>query len=245
MKISIITPVFNGEKTIADCIESINKQDYKNIEHIIVDGNSTDRTIDIVKKYGIKHISENDAGIYDAFNKGISLATGDIIHILNSDDMYATPTVVTEMVEHMITNQLDVCHGYAEQINDQGITVRRVGKNISKKELLSKMRVSHPSTFVSNGVYIKYGTYSVGFKIAADHDFLLRVWNEVTVGFNPVVTTKMRLGGASNSQTSLSYRESLAAAIIHGKSPITSIGRYYIELFKTVIQNIMSNRLIP
>lgn len=236
MKVSIITAVFNGEKTIKDCIESIKAQDYENIEHIIIDGNSTDGTMKIVNAFSIKHISEPDAGIYDAFNKGIYKATGDIIHILNSDDMYASASVVSDMVEHMHTNRLDLCHGYAEQIDEKKNTVKRVGKDITINELLTKMRVSHPSTFVRSHVYEKFGTYSVGFKISADHEFLLRVWDKVNIGFHPLVTTKMRLGGASNSQVTLSYKESMAAAIIHGKSPISSISRYYFELAKNLFQ---------
>lgn len=236
MKVSIITPVYNGEKTIEDCIKSINMQDYDNIEHIIVDGNSTDATMEIVNRYAIDNISEPDAGIYDAFNKGIYKASGDIIHILNSDDMYATASIVSDMAEHMLTNNLDLGHGYAEQINENGVTIKRIGKNISKSELLSKMRVSHPSTFIRNHVYKQFGTYSVGFRIAADHDFLLRVWDKINIGFLPLVTTKMRLGGASTSQVALSYKESMAATIIHGRSPIRSIGRYYAERLKNSFQ---------
>jgi len=232
MKVTIVTPVYNGANTIQDCIDSIKLQDYPDIEHLVIDGNSTDNTLDIVKSNNIKYISEADAGIYDAFNKGIRLASGDIVHILNSDDMYAEKNIVSQVIQYMTDNNLDACHGYAEQINNKNEVVRRVGGDITKKGLLSKMKVSHPSTFIKRNVYQKYGEYSVGFKIAADHEFLLRIWDKINIGFLPIVTTKMRLGGASNSQVTLSYRESLAAAILHGKPAISSLVKYYIEIIK-------------
>lgn len=232
MKVTVITPVFNGAKTIQDCIDSIKMQDYPNIEHIVIDGNSSDDTVSIVKKNNIQYISEADAGIYDAFNKGIRAASGDIIHILNSDDMYAERDIISKVIKHMQERNIDVCHGYSEQINDENKVVNRVGKDLSRKELLSKMKISHPSTFIKKNIYQEYGDYSVGFKIAADHELLLRIWDKAKISFLPLVTTKMRLGGASNSQITLSYKESLAASILHGKPVISAVFKYYLELVK-------------
>ncbi len=238
MKITVITPVLNGASTINKCINSVKEQNYRDIEYIIIDGGSTDNTVNIIKSSGVKYITEPDAGIYDAFNKGIRAATGEIIHILNADDMYAHHDVVAQMVTHMTDLQLDICHGYVEQINSAGKVVKRIGKETSKQELLSKMRLAHPSTFVRKRVYQSYGGYSVGFKIAADHELFLRVWNSTHIGFLPIVTTQMMLGGASNSQIELSYRESLSACILHGANPVSALCRYYYELLKSIIPGV-------
>lgn len=232
IKISVITPVFNGAEFIADCIESVQAQDYPNIEHLIIDGGSTDGTIDIVNSYGVKYTSEPDAGIYDAFNKGVRCATGEIVHILNSDDLYADSKAVSSVISHMELNSLDLCHGYAEQFNENNIVVKKIGNHVNKKELLKKMRVAHPSTFVAKSVYNRYGSFSVGFKIAADHDFLLRVWEKVEIGFIPRTIVKMRIGGISTTQFVQSYRESMACAIINGQNPFNAYMRYNYEIIK-------------
>lgn len=234
MKVSVVTPVFNGEKTLAECIESVRNQDYHDIEHIIVDGNSTDGTLDIIRQYGVKYVSEPDAGIYDAFNKGVRMASGQVIHILNSDDMYASTQVISQVVRHMSEEGVDIFHGYAEQTDSTGHVVKRIGREVTRNQLLNKMYVAHPSTFIRSDVYREYGDYSVGFSIAADQEFMLRVWDKVHVGFFPIVTTKMRLGGASNSQVIRNYRESLAAALLHGRSPVPAFLRYYLELAKSL-----------
>lgn len=235
MKLTVVTPVFNGAATIRNCIQSVRDQDYAEIEHIIVDGGSTDGTIDIVRGYGIRYLSEQDAGIYDAFNKGVQLASGDVIHILNADDMYAWPDSASSVMVHMQTGKLDLCHGYAEQIDPNGKVFKRIGKDLDRKELLNKMRAAHPATFVAKSVYRKFGAYSVGFKVAADHDFLLRVWDKVRVGFIPKTIVKMRIGGISTSQFVLSYRESMAAAIINGRSPLAAYIRYNYEIIKNAL----------
>jgi glycosyltransferase involved in cell wall biosynthesis len=233
IKVSIITPVLNGMATIADCISSVKQQDYDNIEHIIIDANSTDGTVEYIAKQNLKYISEDDTGVYDAFNKGVKLATGDIIHILNADDYYANGHVISSMVKKLESDQSDLCHGYITQLNSQGHPVKRVGKNLDKRELLSKMRVAHPSVFIRKNVYLKYGYFSQGFKVAGDHEFLLRIWDSVNISFLDEVCVIMRLGGISNSQVELSYRESMAAAIMHGAPPWKATCRYYVELMKS------------
>lgn len=239
MKLTVITPAFNSAATIRDCIESIRTQDYPDIEHLVIDGGSTDATLDIVNSYGITCVSEPDAGIYDAFNKGIRAATGDIVHILNSDDQYTTPDCVSAVMSLMKERQLDLCHGYTEQVTRDGTFFRRIGRNLTRKELLEKMRVAHPATFVARSVYAQYGEYSVGFKIAADHDFLLRVWDKVSVGFMPRNLVRMMIGGASTSQFVTSYRESMAASIINGQHPLRAYLRYSYEISKNAILSLL------
>jgi glycosyltransferase involved in cell wall biosynthesis len=233
VKVSVITPVLNGITTIADCISSVKQQDYDNIEHIIIDASSTDGTVEYIASQKVKYISEADTGVYDAFNKGIKLATGDIIHILNADDYYANDRVVSTVVAKLEFESTDLCHGYITQMNRQGEPVKRVGKSLDKHELLSKMRVAHPSVFIRKNVYLKYGYFSQGFKVAGDHEFLLRIWDLVDISFLDEICVNMRLGGISNSQVELSYRESMAAAIMHGAAPWKAMCRYYLELVKS------------
>lgn len=188
--------------------------------------------MDILNAYGVAHVSERDAGIYDAFNKGVRMASGEIVHILNSDDQYAGSDCVTAAMSLMEEHQLDLCHGYAEQITADGKHFRNIGKDLTRRELLGKMRVAHPATFVAKSVYARYGDYSVGFKIAADHDFLLRIWDKVKVGFLPKTLVRMRVGGVSTSQFVRSYRESMAAAILNGHPPLQAYVRYSYEIGK-------------
>ena len=231
-KVTVITPVLNGIDTIEGCISSVVSQNYPNIEHIIVDGISTDGTLNVLKRLGVTYYSEKDAGIYDAFNKGISISTGEYISILNADDKYRTETVVANMIKFMIQSNLDIGHGKVDQVDHAGRTARMIGYDVSRKRLLRKCKVAHPSVFVRRNVYEEYGTYSIGFKIAADYEFFLRVWDKVNIGFYPEIITTMRLGGVSNSQVRRSYRESMAAALLHGAGPVSSLMNYQWEMFK-------------
>ena len=240
IKVTVITSVLNGINTIGDCIASVAEQNYEHVEHIIIDGLSTDGTIEYIKSKGLNCYSEPDTGIYDAFNKGLSRASGDIIHILNADDYYAHNNVISQVVATMAKEKSNLCHGYIAQINATGEVVKRVGKHVDKKELLNKMRIAHPSVFIVKSVYDKHGGFSQGFRVAGDHEFLLRIWSSVTISFIPEVLVKMRLGGISNSQVELSYRESMAAAIMHGFSPLKALNRYYLELLKAKLLDIIS-----
>ena len=234
-KVSVITPALNSAATIAECIQSVASQDYSNIEHIVVDGNSTDGTLELLKPYNVEIISENDIGIYDAINKGVERASGEIIHILNADDNYKHETVLSQMVAFMVDKQLDVGHAKVEQVDAQEKLVRVIGYDVTRRKLLRKCRVAHPAVFVRRSVYDHFGNFSTGFRIAGDHEFFLRIWDHVKVGFMPEVMTVMRLGGVSTSQVGLSYRESMAAALLHGQSPSVAFVNYYYEMLKSAI----------
>jgi len=234
-KVSVITPALNCSATIAQCIQSVASQDYSNIEHIVIDGDSTDGTLELLKPYNVEIISEKDAGIYDAINKGIARASGEIIHILNADDNYKHENVLSRMVAFMVDNQLDVGHAKVEQVDLQKKLVRVIGYDVTHRRLLRKCRVAHPAVFVRRSVYKRFGNFSIGFQIAGDHEFFLRIWDRVRVGFMPEVMTVMRLGGVSNSQVGLSYRESMAAALLHGQSPLAAFVNYYYEMLKSAI----------
>ncbi|MDQ6990327.1 MAG: glycosyltransferase family 2 protein [Mariprofundaceae bacterium] len=233
-KVTVVTPVYNAVTTIASCIQSVIEQDYTNIEHIIVDGGSTDGTLQVLESLNVKYVSEPDAGIYDAFNKGIERSTGDIINILNADDIYAFDSVVSLMVNYIHKNKLELCHAKIEQVDSNGGIISVVGKDIIKKSLLNKMRVAHPSVFVMREVYENLGKFSVGFRVAADHEFVLRVWDEIQIGFLPKVVVKMGWGGASNSQVLVSLRESMAASIMHGQPLLKAMIIYYVECIKNI-----------
>jgi glycosyltransferase len=232
LKVTVITPVLNGYKTIIDCIESVQKQDYGNVEHIIIDGGSTDGTIELLKEKNLKFVSEQDCGIYDAFNKGVALATGQVINILNSDDYYTNNKVISRVIDIFEREGCDLVHGLAEQIDEFDRMIWVIGADVTKEILLNKMKVAHPTVFVSRSVYQNHGNFSVGFMLAADHEFLLRVWDKIKSKFIHETLVNMRNGGASTSQVKLSYRESLSAVILHGQSLPVAFARYYWELFK-------------
>jgi glycosyltransferase involved in cell wall biosynthesis len=205
MKISIITVSYNSGKTIRDTIESILSQDYPNIEHIIVDGASTDRTIDIVESYGnqiAKFISEPDLGIYDAMNKGIRLATGDIIGILNSDDFYEDQTIISNVIDTFIETGSDSIFGdlvFVKPSNLTKITRYYASSNFHPKLFAYGCMPAHPTFFVKRWAYEKYGVFRTHYKLAADYELLTRFLgiHKLSYTYLPQVLVRMRTGGAS------------------------------------------------
>ncbi len=181
MKVSIITVTYQSEKTLKDTLESVLKQTYSNYEHIIVDGKSKDATMQIVKQYEakyegkLKYISEKDNGIYDAMNKGIQMATGDIIGILNSDDIYAKETVLETIVN---TFEQTNCDGtYANLIFMDAETMtkpQRIWKSPTGK-LEDGWHPAHPTLYLKREVYDQIGLFNLQYKIVADYDFMIRM----------------------------------------------------------------------
>lgn len=243
LKVTVITAVLNGIETIEKCIASVKEQTYSNIEHLIIDGGSNDGTVEYLEKSGISFISSPDAGVYDGINKGIMQANGELVHTLNADDYYADSNVVENVVRFFKDNKVNLCHGYVEQIDADGNHVWKIGSEVSKSQLLKKMKVAHPSVFVKIDVYKKYGSYSVGFKIAADQDFLLRVWDKIDKGFIPNTFVKMGMAGVSNTNVKLSYRESAAVSILHGSNIFVIPFNYVWQIFKHKVIVNMSRKL--
>jgi glycosyltransferase involved in cell wall biosynthesis len=206
MKTSIITVCFNSAATIEDAIKSILMQDYKDIEYIVVDGGSTDGTLEILAKYQsriAKCISEPDNGIYDAMNKGIKLATGDIIGFLNSDDFYVDKTVIRRIAEMMMVANADCCYGNLEYVdkNDINKTVRRWKSQPYCDGLFEKgWHPPHPTFFVKKNVFDNYGGFDLACDIGADYELMLRFLKRygITSCYIPDVLVKMRIGGKSN-----------------------------------------------
>ncbi len=205
-KVSIITITYNSEKTLDDTIKSVLSQTYENIEYIIVDGASSDRTIEIIKKYEneiSKFISEADNGIYDAMNKGLELATGDIVGILNSDDVYFDNKVIEKVVNQFKDKNTDSVYGDLIYVNSEDISKKvRYWKSQAFNEWLFKKgwHPAHPTFFVKKEIYDRYGSFNIDFKIAADYELMLRFLEKekITSSYIPKVFVKMRLGGESN-----------------------------------------------
>jgi len=211
MKISIITVVWNNKETIKDAIDSVLNQTFKDIEYIIVDGASSDGTVDIVKSYEdkiTKFISEPDCGLYDAMNKGIALATGDVVGILNSDDFYIDEFVIEKVVK--VFEEKEVDSMFADLVfvksNDLEKTVRYYDSSRCFPEKFKyALYPAHPTFFVKKEIYDKYGYFKTDYKIAADFDIMARFLYSQRISFyylNEVII-KMRVGGVSTSFSSI------------------------------------------
>jgi glycosyltransferase involved in cell wall biosynthesis len=211
MKISIITVCYNSAATIGTTIQSVVSQTYKNIEYIVIDGNSNDNTkeiiqsnIDLIDIY----ISEDDRGVYDAMNKGINVAKGDVIGILNSDDLYQDSNVIKEVMDEFNNNlELDILYGNLVYVKSDD-TNKVIRNWISKKyysQFFENANVPpHPSLFVRRKVYNEAGLFDLDYKIAADYEFMLRIFkkNNFNSKYLNRLIVRMRLGGASNSSIS-------------------------------------------
>lgn len=204
MKVSVITVCYNSFKTIEETFLSVLSQRYSNYEYIVIDGASKDGTVDLIRKYEktfngkMKWISERDNGIYDAMNKGIRMASGDIISILNSDDVFADSNVLSTVVESFSLEKADIIYTDVYYfIGDQN--------NILRKWTGTPGNIKfgwipcHPGVFVRKDVYLKKGLFDTGFSIAADYDFLLRIFldEELKKVYLPICSVKMRWGGKS------------------------------------------------
>ncbi len=206
MKISIITATLNNRDTIEACLNSIHNQSYKDIEHIVIDGSSTDGTLDLLSKYKESFsvlVSEPDDGIYHALNKGIKLASGEIIGFLHADDIYADKEVIDTVVSSMEKHNVDSCYGdliYVSKKNTEK-TVRYWKSCPYKKRLFQKgWMPPHPAFFVKKSVYDQYGCFDTSFRIAADYEIMVRFLerNNISTFYIDKVLVKMRTGGTSN-----------------------------------------------
>lgn len=206
MKISIITGTYNAGSTLACCLDSLKSQTI-DLEHIVVDGGSTDETLSIVGKHRLDNsvlVSERDDGIYDAMNKGLSLATGDIVGILNSDDYYQSPRVLEKVVALFANENTDACYGDLVYIDKDNVgeIVRywRSGKYDRRKFYWGWMP-PHPTVFVRRSVYEEYGNFNLNLGSAADYELMLRIMVKysIRVAYLPEILVRMRTGGASNS----------------------------------------------
>lgn len=206
MKVSVITAVLNRADTIEECIRSVLSQSYKNVEHIIIDGGSVDGTLDVIYRYRDKIdriISEPDNSIYYALNKGIRLASGDIVGILHSDDFYAHDRIIERVIEVFRSKDVDSCYGDLEYVDKKDphriIRYWRASACTQGKFKYGWMP-PHPTFFVKKGVYEKHGSFNTDFKISADYELCLRflLKHKISTDYLPEVLIKMRTGGLSN-----------------------------------------------
>jgi glycosyltransferase involved in cell wall biosynthesis len=215
LKISVITPVYNGGAMIKDCMESVAHQTYQNKEHIIVDGLSTDHTVAVInscKRGFVKLVSEKDNGIYDAFNKGIDLADGQVICFLSADDMYAHQNVL-ETVADAFDNYTDVDMIYGDIIyverNDLSKVVRYWKSSPFKQGLFKKgWMAPNTALFIRKEVFKKYGRFNLKLKMASDYELQFRFFEKHRLKsvYLPGIMVRMRSGGVSNSNLKSIYK---------------------------------------
>lgn len=206
MKISIITVTRNAENTIEQTIRSVQQQEYNNIQHILIDGESTDRTMEIVNRYHAHFsvvISEPDNGIYDAMNKGIERANGDVIGILNADDVYQDSTVLAQVAEAHANEDLDAC--YANLVYVKTNDLSKVVRNWQSQDYTPELSFdgwmpAHPTLFLKSRVYQRVGKFNTELKFQADLEFCTRLFevHKISSQYIPKLWVRMRLGGATN-----------------------------------------------
>ena len=205
MKVSIITATYNSAKTIKDTVLSVAHQTYKHIEHIIIDGCSTDNSLNIAGHFGHTGplLCEPDNGIYDAMNKGVIMATGDIIGILNSDDFYPDAQVIEKVVKVFESGDCDAVYGdlvYVDPNNTKTVLREWIAGSYNKKLFYKGWMPPHPTFFVRKEIYEKYGLFNLSFKSSSDYELLLRFLflKEVKVKYLHDILVHMRAGGYSN-----------------------------------------------
>jgi glycosyltransferase involved in cell wall biosynthesis len=211
LRVSIITVTFNSAATLADTLESVRKQDYADIEHILVDGGSTDETVDIIRSYPHvqKWISEKDDGLYDAINKGIRMAAGDVVGILNSDDFFPHAGVVSKIV-NAFSEDTDAVYGdiaFVRPSNLKKIIRLYSSKRFSPKRFAFGYMPAHPSFYVRKNFYDQLGGYKQDYVIAADYELLMRfmIGHHLRCRYIHEIFVYMRTGGVSNKSVMSRY----------------------------------------
>ncbi|GAB3195555.1 glycosyltransferase involved in cell wall biosynthesis [Pontibacter aydingkolensis] len=245
MKVTIITIVYNNCSTIASAIESVLSQNYKDIEYIIIDGLSMDGTVEIVKKYTeriSKFISEKDRGLYDALNKGIKLATGDIIGFLHSDDTFYYNDAIQDIVSHFKTSNSESIYAdleYVSRFNSEKVIRYWKAGNYDLKNFIYGWMPPHPTFYVKREVYEKLGLYDTSFESAADYELMLRYLYKykISAAYLPKTLIKMRVGGKSNvsfKNRIKANNEDHRAWIINGLKP--KFYTRYLKPLRKIIQ---------
>jgi glycosyltransferase involved in cell wall biosynthesis len=204
MKVSVITISYNSVDTIEDTIQSVIEQDYHNLEYVLIDGGSTDGTLKIIEKYRnriTKFITEKDQGIYDAMNKGISMASGEVVGILNSDDIYTDKHVISDMVSTL--GEADAVYAdlvYVKRENTEEVVRYWQAGQLKPNSFHQGWMPPHPTFFLRKKCYDSFGRYNLSLRSAADYELMLRmvVKHKISVNYLPRIITKMRVGGQSN-----------------------------------------------
>ncbi len=206
MKVSVITISYNAADTLEDTVLSVLGQTYNDLEYIVIDGASDDGSIAIIDKYRDKIdrvVSEPDEGIYFAMNKGVKMATGDVIAILNADDTYASDTIIEKVVSQLKVTKTDSLYGdlhYVDRIRAGNVVRRWKAGKFVRSFFLKGWMVPHPTFFVKKEVYEKYGLFNTDLTTSADYEFMVRVLykENISTTYMPEVMVKMKRGGQSN-----------------------------------------------
>jgi glycosyltransferase len=204
--ISIITACYNSSRTIEDTLRSVQEQTYRHVEHLVIDGASTDRTLELVNKYAhvAQCVSARDRGIYDAMNKGIILAKGELVGILNSDDLFADDQVLEKVVAAFEDPTIDAVYGDLQYVASEDLNkIVRYWRSgyFSARNFYWGWMPPHPSFFVRRSVYEKTGHFNLSLRSAADYEMMLRILlkYKLKAHYIPQVLVKMRTGGISNA----------------------------------------------
>ena len=255
MKVTIITVTFNSEKYIRDCIESVISQGYPDIEHLVIDNLSTDNTLSIVTEYEgkiAKVVSEQDKGMYDAINKGMQMATGDIIGILNSDDMLASSDVIESIVRCFKEYDVDSLYGdlvYVDQYNTRKVLRYWKGFPYKRYRFNYGWMPAHPTFYFRRDLLQELGGYQSHYFTAADYEFMARYLyrHRISARYLPKLIVKMRVGGQSNrnigSRLRANRRDYLAMKmnnipfphIASVLKPLIKLRQYYYTLFHKMV----------
>lgn len=232
MKISVITAVYNARDTIQECIDSVAGQSYPHVEHIVMDGGSTDGTVEILRANTneariTRWISQPDAGLYDALNKGIRMASGVVIGALHADDVYADRQVLERVARALAAGHAQTCYGdllYVAAHDTERVIRRWIAGAYRPGLFLRGWMPPHPTLFVRRDVYMRYGLYRTDFRIAADYELMLRYFHRcgVSTCYIPRVLVRMRTGGLSNRSLENLVRKSfedLKAWQVNGLPP--------------------------
>jgi glycosyltransferase len=234
MKISVITATYNSAQTLEDTMNSLNIQDYPDIEYIIVDGVSTDSTLKIVEQYGHRVttlISEKDNGIYDALNKGIVLATGDVVGFLHSDDLFADDRVLSRIAAEFSKESTDAVYGdlhYVSKFDTTKIIRRWISGNYNINKFRNGWMPAHPTFYMKREHYLSLGSFDLKLSISSDYESMLRyLWkNKLCVRYIPKVLINMRVGGESNRSLPNIWKktnEDVQAMVKNGIPPLRGL----------------------
>lgn len=229
MKITVVTAVFNAVDTVEQTLRSVAEQNYRDVEHIIVDGSSTDGTLEVIERYRgalARVISEPDHGIYDAMNKGIAAASGEVIGFLNADDTYTGADVLEKVAERMSDETLDALFADAEffkATNPERVVRRFSSESFSPSKIAWGWMPAHPTLFLRRRTFEQFGVFRTEYRIAGDFELVARMFHEATLKYQylPEVLVRMRVGGASTSgwrNTVVLNREVLRACRENGIS---------------------------
>ncbi len=223
MKISVVTICFNSEKTISDTFDSILMQTHDDIEYIVVDGLSRDGTLEIIRQYekkfeekkiAFRWVSEKDKGLYDAMNKGIGMATGKVIGVLNSDDILAKPDALRQIAEAFERDHCDAVYSDLYVMDEATMKIPNRVFIAGKRSYKTGWYPPHPTLYLDRSVYEKYGNYKTKYKIAADYDFMVRIMKAgVKMTYIHDVLVYMRAGGVS-THSFKAYKKSFDEAVV-------------------------------